>query len=122
MPLRLSGLNVDGWFVAGASPEHLGRFMSDGDLAQIASWRFTHLRLPVDEALLDEPAAWVALDGVLDGCARYGLGCVLALRTPQTGLFACEFALATADLALGDTGRALCPMAGRGPVRPAPPP
>ena len=50
MPLRLSGLNVDGWFVAGTTPEHLGRFMSDGDLAQIASWRLTHLRLPVDDA------------------------------------------------------------------------
>lgn len=89
---RLQGVNLGGWLVAGASEAHLARFIGDADLARLASWRFTHVRLPVDAALLDGSDGWTALDAAIAACGRHGLGCVLALR-----LAAAELADAFAD-------------------------
>ncbi|MGH2352876.1 MAG: hypothetical protein ACRDJN_14805, partial [Chloroflexota bacterium] len=90
---RLQGVNLGGWLVAGATPEHLAGFVGEGDFARLASWRLSHVRLPVDAALLDVPAGWTALDGALGACVRRGLRCVLALRlgrAEQDGLFTAE--------------------------------
>ncbi len=76
----MQGVNLGGWLVAEATPEHLAGFAGPGDFARIASWRFTHARLPVDDALLDRPEGWLALDGALMACLGAGLRCVLALR------------------------------------------
>lgn len=59
-------------------------------MARLHNWRFTHARLPVEAALLDSPDGWPVLDMALDRCLRAGLGCVLALQWPQTGLFSDE--------------------------------
>ena len=56
-------------------------------MALIASWRFTHVRIPVDAALLDDAAGWACLDEAVRAGGRHGLGCVLALRVEQDGLF-----------------------------------
>jgi hypothetical protein len=90
---RLQGVNLGGWLVAGATASHLTQFVEAGDFARLASWRFTHVRLPLDAALLDEPQGWRALDGVLATCERYQLRCILALRLPpraRQSLFAEE--------------------------------
>lgn len=66
-------------------------FVVEGDFARIASWRFSHVRLPVDIPLLDTPQGWAALDGALVAAVRHGLRCVLALRldpAAQPALFA----------------------------------
>jgi Cellulase (glycosyl hydrolase family 5) len=80
LDVRLQGVNLGGWLIAEATPEHLAGFAGPGDFARIASWRFTHARLPVDDALLDRPEGWLALDGALMACLGAGLRCVLALR------------------------------------------
>ena len=82
----LHGVNLDGW-LTGATPQGGRSFIGEGDLALIASWRFTHVRVPVDDALLDGDEGWTLLDGAVEACGRYGLGCVLALRVEQAGLF-----------------------------------
>ena len=87
------GINLAGWFVAGAPPAHLAAFIQEADFARLASWRFTHVRLPVAAGLLDHPAALGALDGALAACERYRLRCVLALTLDpqeQAALFAPE--------------------------------
>jgi len=77
---RLLGVNVDGWLVEGAAPEHYRTFLVDGDLARLANWRLTHVRLPVESALLETEDGWRALDLAVYLCARHGLRVMLALR------------------------------------------
>ncbi|HEU5316843.1 MAG TPA: cellulase family glycosylhydrolase [Chloroflexota bacterium] len=85
---RLLGVNVDGWLVAGAAPSHYSRFVSDGDLAKLVSWRLPHVRLPVDGALT-AAEGWRALDDAIGRCLRQSLTVTLALRLDDHGaLFA----------------------------------
>jgi hypothetical protein len=77
------GVNVPGWLVAGATPEHVRGFMSDRDFAQLVNWRFTHLRVPLDASLLGTTAGWQALDVAVTLCGHFGLGLMLALRWPD---------------------------------------
>jgi|SRR5581483_1007541 len=86
-PSHLRGVNLAGWLVAQAAPDHLQHFIDQADLARLASWRFTHVRLPLDGALLDEPGGWAALEAALARCLDAGLACVLALQIDQNGLF-----------------------------------
>jgi hypothetical protein len=80
---RLHGVNLGGWLVAGAPPEHLNGFVTAADFERLVNWRFTHVRLPVDDALLDTADGWLALDRALMTCLGAGLSCVLALRLPR---------------------------------------
>ncbi len=84
---RLRGVNLAGWLVARATPGHWRHFIDEADVARLASWRFTHVRLPLDEAVLDEPDGWAALESALACCLEAGLACVLTLQIDQTGLF-----------------------------------
>jgi hypothetical protein len=77
---RPKGVNL-----ASLSSEHLYAF-SENDLALIASWRFSHVRVCVALPLLDDPLCWMTLDRLLAAGARYGLGCVLALAVPGGAL------------------------------------
>ena len=86
---RLLGVNVAGWLVAGAAPEHYRTFLGEGDLARLANWRLTHVRLPVDSALLETGDGWHALDWAVSLCAGQGLSVMLVLRWHDpAGLFA----------------------------------
>lgn len=93
---RLQGLNLAGGRFDSATPESMRRLAGDATLARLASWRFSHVRLPLDAGLLagSSPqanhASWAALDGVLAACERYRLRCVLAWRIDQANLFAEE--------------------------------
>ena len=80
---RLHGINLGGWLVAGAPPEHLDGFVTAADFERLVNWRFSHVRLPVDDALLDGADGWLALDRALMACLGAGLSCVLALRLPR---------------------------------------
>jgi len=77
---RLIGVNVDGWLVAGAPAAHYREFVSDEDLARLVSWRFNHVRLPLEAKLLHEDDGWKVMDEAVARCARHGLGVVVALR------------------------------------------
>lgn len=81
---RLQGVNLGDWLVAGAPLPQLRGFIEAGDFARLVSWRFTHVRLPVDAPLLDTLDGWVALDRALVTAVRYGLRCVVALRLPAS--------------------------------------
>jgi endoglucanase len=89
----LQGVNLGAWLVAGATSDHLEDFVTPADFARLASWRFTHARLPVDDALLETAEGWLTLDRALVTCLGAGLRCVLTLRLDPAagaGLFATE--------------------------------
>src|SRR5581483_10128091 len=84
---RLRGVNLAGWLVARTTPDHRRHFIDAADVARLASWRFTHVRLPLDEAVLDEPDGWATLESALARCLEGGLACVLTLQIDQASLF-----------------------------------
>jgi hypothetical protein len=89
---RLLGMNIDGWLVAEQTADHYRGYVGDGELRQLVSWRLTHVRLPVELALLTTASGWRVLDDAMARCLRQGLGVVLALRldgrSDHTDLFA----------------------------------
>lgn len=87
---RMHGINLAGWFVRDASANHLRSFAGEVDVARLANWRFTHLRLPIDIEVLSRAEGWAALDQALILARQYGLDCVIALRAADEvawGLF-----------------------------------
>ena len=86
---RLLGVNLDGWLVGTASPDHYQSFVTDAALRQLTSWRLPHVRLPVQLELLGTTAGWHTLDEALSRCLRQGLTPALALRVADhAALFA----------------------------------
>jgi hypothetical protein len=80
---RHLGVNLPGWLISGQSDAHYRTFVSDADLARLVNWRFSHVRLPLAAALLDDPGGWSALDIALAACRRHRLAVVLALEWPD---------------------------------------
>ena len=101
------GINLGGWLSqCDYSEERLSGFITEADFAQIASWGFDHVRLPVDynvvrneDGTMNE-AGLRRIDRALGFCDRYGLKTVLDLhKTPgfsfdpqegELGFFASE--------------------------------
>src|SRR5687767_10445057 len=67
---RLLGVNLDGWLMAHASPDHYQSFITDAALRQLTSWRLPHVRLPLELELLGTTAGWHTLDVALSRCLR----------------------------------------------------
>jgi hypothetical protein len=82
---RHLGMNLPGWLVAGRSEAHYRSFISEGDLARLVNWRFTHVRLPLEAALLESAGGWQALDAALEACRQRRLMVVLAMDWPDHG-------------------------------------
>jgi endoglucanase len=83
-PPAFRGVNLAGWLVPHRALEHAQQFAGDADLARLANWRFTHVRVPFDGALLDTAEGWQALDWAVTACYRHHLACVLALQVAHT--------------------------------------
>ena len=85
---RLCGFNLGGWLSQSSlAPDHLETFLKKEDLANIASWGFNHVRLPIDYSLisgergLDSLAQeFVWVDKAITMCIENGLRCVLDLH------------------------------------------
>ncbi len=95
---RLRGLNFGGWFsqidaIKEKDPQtfpgidkHMDTFLGEGDFAQVASWGFNHVRLPVDHYLFftgDERPLGNRLekmDRAINWAAANGLSLILDLH------------------------------------------
>lgn len=86
----LAGVNLGGWLsqYRVASDEHLSSFITERDIATIASWGLDHVRLPVDYPIVEDDATpgqyreqgLAYIDRCIEWCERHGLGVVLDLH------------------------------------------
>ena len=84
------GVNLGGWLSqCDYSEEHLARFITETDFAQIASWGFDHVRIPIDYNVVQnedgtlKEAGLQIVDAALALCGRCGLNAVLDLHKTQ---------------------------------------
>ncbi len=85
-----NGVNVGGWLsqYGDKGHEHFQSFITEKDIAQIASWGLDHVRLPVDYPVIesdDAPGApleagYAYIDNCLEWCAKHGLSVVLDIH------------------------------------------
>lgn len=84
------GINLGGWLSQYGTKghEHFASFITEADIAQVASWGLDHVRLPVDYPVLESDAApgvaleqgYAYIDQCLEWCAAHGLGVVLDIH------------------------------------------
>lgn len=86
----MNGINLGGWLsqYREYDHEHFRTFITEGDIARIASWGLDHVRLPVDYPVLESDDAvgvpleqgYGYIDSCLDWCEKHGLGVVLDIH------------------------------------------
>ena len=86
----LAGVNLGGWISQYriASKEHFDSFITEADIAQIASWGMDHVRLPIDYMVLeddDKPFEYkedgfAYVDSCIRWCEKYNLNIILDLH------------------------------------------
>jgi endoglucanase len=85
-----NGINLGGWLsqYGDKGPEHFSTFITQADIAQIASWGLDHVRLPVDYPVIEADDApgvplergYGYIDACLEWCAKHGLAVVLDIH------------------------------------------
>lgn len=86
----LAGVNLGGWIsqYRAARKEHFDTFITEADIAQIASWGMDHIRLPIDYMILeddDKPFKYKEegfsyVDSCIRWCEKYHLNIILDLH------------------------------------------
>ena len=82
----MKGVNLGGWLSqCDYSRERLNGFITEKDIASIASWGLDHVRLPIDYNVLEaeggySPEGFGHVQRAVDWCKRYGLNIVLDLH------------------------------------------
>ena len=81
------GVNLGGWLSQGPlDKEHLDTFITEKDIARIASWGLDHVRLPIDydnfenEDGTDKEGGYAYIDSCIEWCRKYNLNMVLDLH------------------------------------------
>lgn len=81
------GINLGGWLSqCDYSEDRLNNFITEPDFAKIASWRFDHVRIPIDYNVLENEdgsfmeSGFARIDWALEMCRKYGLNTVLDLH------------------------------------------
>lgn len=100
-----NGVNLGGWFSqyecildaadlnARRKEEHFRHFITEQNIAQIASWGMDHVRLPVDYRFLAEGSsavgakAFSCLDACADLCEKYHLNLIIDLHNAEGNLY-----------------------------------
>lgn len=82
-----NGINLGGWLSQywGKGEEHFSSFITESDIAQIASWGLDHVRLPVDYPVIEAPdapgvpleAGYAHIDDLFTWAEKHGLAVVL---------------------------------------------
>lgn len=82
-----NGINLGGWLSQywGKGEEHFSSFITEKDIARIASWGLDHVRLPVDYPVIEAPdapgvpleAGYAHIDDLFTWAEKHGLGVVL---------------------------------------------
>lgn len=85
-----AGVNLGGWIsqYRVASKEHFDSFITEADIAQIASWGMDHVRLPVDYMVLEDDDSpfeykeegFFYVDQCIDWCEKHNLNIILDLH------------------------------------------
>jgi endoglucanase len=85
-----NGINLGGWLSQYKEYDHhhFRTFITERDIAQIASWGMDHVRLPVDYPVIESDAiigvplesGYEYIDACLDWCAKHGLSVVLDIH------------------------------------------
>lgn len=88
------GANLGGWLSQGPLvKEHLDTFITEKDIARIASWGLDHIRLPIDydnfenEDGTDILEGYRHIDDCIAWCRKYNLNMVLDLHKTQGYIF-----------------------------------
>lgn len=83
----MHGIDLGGWLSQCRHTEaHYDSFITEADIARIASWGLDHVRLPFDYDLIETAdgtridAGYVRLNRVADWCAKHGLNIILDLH------------------------------------------
>lgn len=102
------GINLGGWLsqYREFSEEHFSTFITEADIARIASWGLDHVRLPVDYPVIesdDAPgvpreAGYAHIDDCLRWCAAHGLSVVLDVHEAPGYTFNNDLTAATKSL------------------------
>jgi endoglucanase len=84
------GINLGGWLsqYAEYDHEHFRTFITEADIAHIASWGLDHVRLPIDYPVIEEPdrpgmvreTGYAYIDSCISWCFKHGLGVVLDIH------------------------------------------
>lgn len=75
------GINLGGWLSqCDYSDERLNHFITEPDIARIASWGLDHVRIPVDYNVLYDGRGYDRLDWALTACEKYGLKAIIDLH------------------------------------------
>ncbi|NLO10197.1 MAG: glycoside hydrolase family 5 protein [Clostridiales bacterium] len=85
-----AGVNLGGWIsqYREARKEHFDSFITEADIAQIASWGMDHVRLPIDYMVLeddDKPfdykeEGFSYIDSCVKWCEKYNLNIIMDLH------------------------------------------
>lgn len=85
-----NGINLGGWLsqYGQGGRDHFRSFITEADIAQIASWGLDHVRLPVDYPVIESDDApgvpleegYAYIDTCLEWCAAHGLAVVLDIH------------------------------------------
>lgn len=85
-----AGVNLGGWIsqYQEAKKEHFDSFITEADIAQIASWGMDHIRLPIDYMILendDRPfeykeEGFIYVDQCIRWCEKHNLNIILDLH------------------------------------------
>ena len=88
------GVNLGGWLSQGPlDKEHLDTFITEKDIARIASWGLDHVRLPIDydnfenEDGSDKEYGYAYIDSCIEWCRKYKLNMVLDLHKTYGYIF-----------------------------------
>ena len=81
------GVNLGGWMSqCDYSEERLERFITEADIAKIASWALDHVRIPVDYNVFEDGSdgwrdlGFARLNRAVGWCRRHGLNAVIDLH------------------------------------------
>ena len=81
------GVNLGGWMSqCDYSEERLERFITEADIAKIASWGLDHVRIPVDYNVFEDgnggwrDLGFARLNRAVGWCRRHGLNAVIDLH------------------------------------------
>ena len=83
----IRGVNLGGWMSqCDYSEERLERFITEADIAKIASWGLDHVRIPVDYNVFEDgnggwrDLGFARLNRAVGWCRKYGLNAVIDLH------------------------------------------
>lgn len=86
----LAGTNLGGWIsqYRKAEKKHFESFITEADIAQIASWGMDHVRLPIDYMILEDDGkpfeyreeGFDYVDRCIRWCEKYGLNIILDMH------------------------------------------